>query len=120
MRQEIVIDRRQTGARPDDRPTIFPRPPAPHRSPDHGRGPGRRGDEARKALLELRKATLPEPGCAEFEFFQSLADERAFVLIEDFADEAALARHMEEPHTRAFFALNLLERAAPVGREWLA
>ena len=79
-----------------------------------------RGDEARKALLELRKATLPEPGCAEFEFFQSLADERAFALIEDFADEAALARHMEEPHTRAFFALDLLERAAPVGREWLA
>ncbi|GEO84267.1 MULTISPECIES: putative quinol monooxygenase [Alphaproteobacteria] len=79
-----------------------------------------RGGEARSALLELRKATLPEPGCAEFEFFQSLADERAFVLIEDFADEAALTLHMEEPHTRAFFGLGLFESAAPVSKEWLA
>ncbi len=79
-----------------------------------------RGGEARAALLELRKATLPEPGCAEFEFFQSLADERAFMLIEDFADEVALKLHMEKPHTRAFFGLGLLESAGPVSKEWLA
>lgn len=79
-----------------------------------------KGGDARTALLELRKATLPEPGCAEFEFFQSLADERAFVLIEDFADEAALALHMEKHYTRAFFDLGLLKSAEPVSKEWLA
>lgn len=68
----------------------------------------------RAALLELEQATHTEPGCRAFQFFQALGDENAFVLFEDFADAQALARHMELPHTKAFFARELVASIKPV------
>ncbi|MEO6013351.1 MAG: antibiotic biosynthesis monooxygenase, partial [Devosia sp.] len=54
----------------------------------------------REALIDLQRDTVTEPGCVEFEFLQSLTRADAFVLIEDFASAAALATHMEAPHTK--------------------
>lgn len=61
----------------------------------------------RAALVRLEEATRAEPGCREFRFYQALGDLERFVLVEEFADEAALAVHMRLPHTRAFFELGL-------------
>lgn len=81
--------------------------------------PGR-GAEARAALATLRDATLMEPGCEEFDFYQQITDPDQFILIEDFADDAALTLHMEKPYTRAFFDLGLLKGGVPIARAWLS
>lgn len=81
--------------------------------------PGRQ-EELRAALLDLRKETLEEPTCAEFDFYRSLADEAAFLLVEDFADSAALEEHLARPYTQDFFKLGFLKSAVPISREWLA
>lgn len=77
-------------------------------------------DAMRTALIDLRTATIAEPGCVEFEFLQSLTDAEAFVLIEDFASAEALEAHMQAPHTKGFFAKGLLARGAPIERSWLS
>lgn len=74
----------------------------------------------RTALIELRAATIAEPGCVEFEFLQSLTDAESFLLIEDFASPAALEAHMEAPHTKGFFARGLMAAGAPIERNWLS
>lgn len=77
-------------------------------------------EAARAALNELKQATQTEPGCREFTFFQALDDESSFLLIEDFASAEALARHMELPHTQAFFARNLVAGIEPIERNWMS
>ncbi|HZH10312.1 MAG TPA: putative quinol monooxygenase [Microvirga sp.] len=74
----------------------------------------------RAALLELKQATQAEPGCQEFIFFQALDDESAFLLIEDFASAEALDRHMQLPHTQAFFARDLVAGIEPIERSWMS
>jgi quinol monooxygenase YgiN len=74
----------------------------------------------RDALLVLQAETAREPGCIEFEFMQSLSADRSFLLIEDFASPEALAAHMEAPHTKAFFALGVLENGAAIDKAWLS
>lgn len=69
---------------------------------------GRENDVA-TALPALRTATLTEPACHRFDFYRSLTQPRRFGLHEEFADSDALARHMQLPHTQAFFALDLME-----------
>lgn len=63
------------------------------------------GRDPRPALLALQQATRQEPGCLSFAFYQSLEDPADWVLLESFADAAALQSHMAQPHTRQFFAL---------------
>jgi len=64
----------------------------------------------KQALLDLERATLLEPGCVFFSFYQSLSDVESFVLIESFADHQALEKHMQLPHTVQFFGLDLVQR----------
>lgn len=68
--------------------------------------PGRAHD-LRVALLALEQATREEPGCIRFAFYQALACEDDFILLEEFVDQAALATHLGLPHTQAFFDLRL-------------
>lgn len=77
-------------------------------------------DRMRQALIELRDQTAAEPGCVEFEFLQSLTAPEAFLLIEDFASPAALETHMQAPHTKAFFALDVMASGAPIEKAWLS
>ena len=71
-------------------------------------------------LIALQRETSNEPGCVEFEFFQSLANQETFLLIEDFASPAALETHMHAPHTKAFFALDVMASGAPIERAWMS
>ena len=77
-------------------------------------------DAVRAALLELEAATVTEPGCIGFSFFQALSAPHSFVLIEDFQDRAAFDAHLALPHTRAFFALDLVAATRAVEKEWLS
>jgi quinol monooxygenase YgiN len=74
---------------------------------------------ARDALLELQRATVTEPGCAEFGFFQGLGDEHRFLLVEDFVDQAALDLHMAAPYTQTFFSRELVAGIAPIQKDWM-
>ena len=76
--------------------------------------------ELRAALIELETATLCEAGCVGFTFFQALSDADHFLLIEDFVSGADLDQHMQQAHTRAFFARNLVASIAPIAKEWLS
>lgn len=74
----------------------------------------------RAGLETLRQATVAEPGCGEFDFYQSITEPGSFLLIEDFFGQRALDRHMNEPHTKAFFALDVVASIDPIAREWLS
>lgn len=56
-----------------------------------------------------------EPGCLRFDVFQERDDPALFLLIEEYADEAALAAHREAPHYLAFRA-DVADWVS--GREW--
>ena len=77
-------------------------------------------DAMRTALLALEASTRLEEGCSGFTFFQSLSAPAHFLLIEEFASDAALALHMQMPHTQAFFARDLVAGIAPVAKAWLS
>lgn len=72
----------------------------------------------REELGKLRAATRREPGCLRFDFYQSIEEDGAFVLIEDFADQAAFDLHMAARYTKDYFALDLMEQSHFIGREW--
>ena len=74
----------------------------------------------REALILLQGETVAEPGCVSFEFLQSLSVPEGFLLIEDFASPAALEVHMQAPHTKAFFALDVMASGAPIEKAWLS
>lgn len=70
--------------------------------------------ELHAALAQLERDTRGEPGCVEFGFFQSISDPDRFVLLEHFVDAAALQAHLQLPHTRAFFAAQLVRSVQAV------
>jgi quinol monooxygenase YgiN len=70
--------------------------------------PGR-ADALRTALQHLEAETRREPGCHEFGFYQSLSAPEEFILLEHFADAAALQAHLALPHTLAFFERQLVD-----------
>jgi quinol monooxygenase YgiN len=61
-------------------------------------------DHIRDALTTLSEATRQEPGCRSYELFESTATPGTFFTIETWADEAAMAGHLETPHIAAAFA----------------
>lgn len=65
--------------------------------------------EAKQALTALCAATLKEEGGSIFTLHQDAEDSARFLLWERFDDENAFKRHFEEPHTRAYVALDLTE-----------
>lgn len=60
------------------------------------------GEEKLKArLLDMADRTVGERGCLRYEIHQEEADPRHFVLLESWADQAALDVHMDTPHVQA-------------------
>jgi autoinducer 2-degrading protein len=60
-------------------------------------------DRFRERLLRHARITLDaEPGCHRFDIHQEANDPALFLLIETYADEAALAAHRASPHYLQF------------------
>lgn len=77
-------------------------------------GKAGQAQQLRAALATLEQHIRREAGCLQFSFYQSISDENAFVLIEHFASQAALHDHLQLPHTRAFFAAQLVDSVEAV------
>ncbi|MFD8009703.1 putative quinol monooxygenase [Streptomyces sp. NPDC058955] len=57
-----------------------------------------------KAFAGLCAATRAEKGALRFDAFRAEGDEHAIVLVEEWADQAAIDLHMKEPYVAAFLA----------------
>jgi quinol monooxygenase YgiN len=60
------------------------------------------------ALIEVELPTRQEKGCLEFTFYRALSKPDSFLLFEAFESQAALDLHMSLPHTKRFFAAQLV------------
>jgi quinol monooxygenase YgiN len=76
--------------------------------------PGK-GGELAQALKGRCEEVMSEPGCEQFEVFRSAVDPDRLVLLELWADQAALDAHAKMNATRAPLPAGL--RGAPGGRE---
>ncbi len=56
------------------------------------------GDAVEKALLEMMSLVKQESGCIHYLVNRSIDNPDAFLLFEQYEDEAALARHSETPY----------------------
>lgn len=63
--------------------------------------PGKR-EQALRAAQTMVRATLTEAGCRHYRFYADLDDPETFFVFEEWESEAALARHFESDHMRAF------------------
>lgn len=60
-------------------------------------------DKFRARLLRHAQITLGnEPGCSQFDVHQERSDPSLFLLLEHYADDAALEAHRQSPHYLAF------------------
>ncbi len=56
------------------------------------------------ALRALGAASRPEAGCLRYDLHVDLQRPERFVMLEEWADQAALDRHDATPHLRRFIA----------------
>jgi quinol monooxygenase YgiN len=64
--------------------------------------PSARADEAQTLLQALRNASRAEAGCITFNVARSTDDPNAFVLYEEWKDQAALDFHYATPHFKQY------------------
>jgi quinol monooxygenase YgiN len=60
------------------------------------------------AFKALQGIALREPGCEQYELFQSLDEPDRMVILERWASQALLDQHMEAERTRSASAINAL------------
>lgn len=70
--------------------------------------------EVERALLKLVQRTQAEDGCISFELHQSLDDPCRFRIAECWRSQAALSRHMEQPHLKAWLEVSKTLVAEPI------
>ena len=77
-----------------------------------------RGGELKEALLPVVAASRREPGCINYDLHVDVADPNAFVIYENWVDQAALDRHFKQPHSVALAARlpELLEKPLTMER----
>ena len=61
-------------------------------------------DEFVRMMRKITEETRKEEGCLRFDFLRSQEHDYKFTTYEIFKNEAALAAHMEMPHTAMFKA----------------
>lgn len=61
-------------------------------------------DVAAAAFHDLATVTLAEPGCHRFDVFVAEEEADRIVLVETWADQAAIDAHMEQEYTARFLA----------------
>jgi quinol monooxygenase YgiN len=84
--------------------------------------PADKAEEAARALRPLRDGSRTEPGCITFEVSRSNDDPNAFVLYEEWADQAALDVHYKTENfikygvngIRALASSRLAHRCTPL------
>lgn len=69
--------------------------------------PGKAAEFA-DAFSALQAIALHEPGCEQYELFQSIDDPNRMVLLERWATQALLDQHMEAERTRDAAAIEAL------------
>jgi len=74
-----------------------------------------KGDELAQLYPERMREIMEEPGCEQFEVFQSLLNPDKLVLLEKWTDAAALDDHAQRNRTRTPMPPEL--RAGPSERE---
>jgi len=57
-------------------------------------------EQVRQLVGEVRARSLEEPGCLGYEVFGDLADAQHLLLVERYADDAALEAHRSSSHFR--------------------
>ena len=77
--------------------------------------PGRGGDFLRAFSERCQAVIAQEPGCEQYEIFQSGLDPDRLVLLEHWSDQATFDAHLEMNKTRTPIPAEL--RGAPGGRE---
>jgi quinol monooxygenase YgiN len=60
--------------------------------------------EADAAFEKMRKATLEEPGCIEYQAYSGRVDPGTVFMFEKWQDQAALDAHFASPHMAEFGA----------------
>ena len=73
--------------------------------------PGR-SEELGQALKARCEEVVSEPGCEQFEVFQSLVNPEKLILLEQWQDQAALDVHARVNETRARFSSDLVAGAS--------
>jgi quinol monooxygenase YgiN len=64
--------------------------------------PAEKAEEAATNLRSLRDASRAEPGCITFDVSRGIEDTNAFVLYEEWRDQAALDEHYKTAHFEKF------------------
>jgi quinol monooxygenase YgiN len=61
-----------------------------------------RRDDLVRLAQDVARASRQESGCLNYELFADPEDEHRFVIVEEWADEAALQEHFRTPHIDHF------------------
>jgi quinol monooxygenase YgiN len=64
--------------------------------------PPEKAEEAARTLRSLRDASRAEPGCVTFDVSRGIEDSGAFVLYEEWRDQAALDEHYQTAHFQTY------------------
>jgi quinol monooxygenase YgiN len=64
-------------------------------------------------LKDVQAASREDDGCLNYGYYSEVADPDAFVAVEEWRDEAALAAHLKTPHVRRLIAAIPEHAAAP-------
>jgi quinol monooxygenase YgiN len=70
-----------------------------------------RFDEFLALLRDVQAASREDDGCLNYGYYREVADDMAFVAVEEWADAAALESHLRQPHIARLIAA-LPEHAA--------
>lgn len=65
-------------------------------------------DEVLALVAPLREQTLAEPGCLGYEVFRDVGAPGALLLLERYADEAAIDAHRKAPHYQELVVRRIL------------
>lgn len=60
-------------------------------------------EELKRILLEAAVPTQKEAGCLRYEICQNKDVPSEFIAVEEWADQAAIDRHMATPHVKTLF-----------------
>jgi quinol monooxygenase YgiN len=61
-------------------------------------------DRLKAVLLEVARHSRSEKDCISYQILQSASDPSSFTTLEEWTSEAAIDRHMAQPHTQKALA----------------